>query len=200
MENAAEALKIAAWVLIFIVALSIGINSVNQTRQTMDTILAYNDKEYEYTYVEESESTEREVGLESILPTIYKAYTENYKIIFPADYTLYTKKIDGEVKNINYIDLEKESLGNNTDLKELFIEAILYGKEGKEDKLTKRFPNITFPPKENALYTKLDKQEKLKEKLGVYYQEETENAEQSSTLDANKTKKRVITYEKKVNN
>ncbi len=197
MENAAEALKIAAWVLIFIVALSIGINSVNQTRQTMDTILAYNDKEYEYTYVEESPSTQREVGIESILPTIYKAYSENYKIIFPEEYTLYTKKIDGEEKKINYIDLEKESLGNNTNLKKLLIEAILYGKEEKKDELKKSFPNIKFPKKGEALYNKLKDEVKLKEKLGVYYQEETENAEQSSTLDANKTKKRVITYEKR---
>ena len=81
MENAAEALKIAAWVLIFVVALSMCINSFSQARQTMDTILEYNDKEYSYTYVEDNGSTERIVGYESIIPTIYRAYKENYKII-----------------------------------------------------------------------------------------------------------------------
>lgn len=192
MENAAEALKIAAWVLIFIVALSLGINSVNQTRQTMDTILAYNDKEYEYTYVEENESTERIVGFESIIPTIYKAYNENYKIIFPDDYVLYKRNINGSKEAINYIDLEKESLSTN--LKEEFIKTILFGKESMDTTIANSFSNIEFNNQNNALYERL-KGKKWKEKLGVYYQEETENAEQNSTLDANKTKKRVITYE-----
>lgn len=192
MENAAEALKIAAWVLIFIVALSLGINSVNQTRQTMDTILAYNDKEYEYTYVEENESTERIVGFESIIPTIYKAYNENYKIIFPDDYVLYKRNINGSKEAINYIDLEKESLSTN--LKEEFIKTILFGKESMDTTIANSFSNIEFNHQNNALYERL-KGKKWKEKLGVYYQEETENAEQNSTLDANKTKKRVITYE-----
>lgn len=192
MENAAEALKIAAWVLIFIVALSLGINSVNQTRQTMDTILAYNDKEYEYTYVEENESTERIVGFESIIPTIYKAYNENYKIIFPDDYVLYKRNINGSKEAINYIDLEKESLSAN--LKEEFIKTILFGKESMDTTIANSFSNIEFNNQNNALYERL-KGKKWKEKLGVYYQEETENAEQNSTLDANKTKKRVITYE-----
>lgn len=193
MENAAEALKIGAWVLIFIVALSIGINSFTQARQTMDTILEYNDREYSYTYIEENGSTQRDVGYEAIIPTIYRAYKENYKIIFPEnDYVLYYK-IDslGNKEEVNYIDLEKETLGSD-EMKEEFIKGILYGKENVD---TSKFPNIEFRNKNQALFNRL-KNETLREYLGVYYQEETENAEESSTPDANKTKKRVITYEK----
>ena len=100
MENAAEALKIAAWVLIIVVALSICINSFSQARQTMDAIFSYNDKEYEYTYVENNGTTERIVGYESIVPTIYRAYKENYKIIFPENYVLYYNVVikNGEVE------------------------------------------------------------------------------------------------------
>lgn len=178
MENAAEALKIAAWVLIFVVALSMCINSFSQARQTMDTILEYNDKEYSYTYVEDNGSTERIVGYESIIPTIYRAYKENYKIIF-SNHTLYTKKVAGESIKINYIDLEKESLGNEQ-LKDKFLKGILFGE-------TNSFYNIQF--NESGLYENI-KGKKFIEKLGVYYQEESE-----ATPNTNKTKKRVITYE-----
>lgn len=194
MENAVEALKIAAWVLIFVVALSIGINSFSQARQTMDTILEYNDKEYEYTYVIESGSTERIVGYESIIPTIYRAYKENYKIIFPDSYALYSKKNSKE--KVNYIDLEKETLGNDSIMKEEFIKGILFGKESVDSKILDSFSNIEFNSKEDALYNKyLKKVKKYKEYLGVYYQEEVKNSEESSTPNTNKTKKRVITYE-----
>ena len=81
MENAADALKMAAWVLIFVVALSIIINAFGMARQTTDILISYNDNEYYTDYVEQG-STERKVGYETIIPAIYRAYKENYKIIF----------------------------------------------------------------------------------------------------------------------
>lgn len=196
MENAAEALKIAAWVLIFIVALSMCISSFTQARQTTDMILSYNEKDYDapFTYVEENGSTERIVSYESIIPTIYRAYKENYKIIFPSDYILYSKKDStGNIININYIDLEKDSPGGNDTDKEEFIKGILFGKGSvNSNSLNSSF--IFRDNKSNALYEKL-KGKKFKEYLGIYYQEEVGNTEESSTPDVNKTKKRVITYE-----
>lgn len=187
MENAAEALKIAAWVLIFVVALSMCINSFSQARQTMDVILEYNDKEYSYTYIEDNGSTERIISCESIIPAIYRAYKENYKIIFPENYILYTKKDTG--KQINYIDLEKETLGNEEAIEE-FIKGVLFGKQSVKDSMLKNsFYNINFKDTNDALYNKIEGR-KFKEKLGVYYQNETE-----TTPDTNKIKKRVITYE-----
>ena len=82
MENAADALQMAAAVLIFVLALTIAINSFGQVRQISQLIIGYNDREYDYTYVEDNGTTERIVGLESIIPSIYKAYRENYKIVF----------------------------------------------------------------------------------------------------------------------
>lgn len=201
MENAAEALKIAAWVLIIVVALSICINSFSQARQTMDAIFSYNDKEYEYTYVESNGTTEREVGYESIVPTIYRAYKENYKIIFPESYELYFNIVidNGTVnkESVNYIDLERQTINESS--KEDFIKGILFGKDAAGD--LSRFPNIEFPSKSESLYSKI-KEKKYKEHLGVYYQEEAgmTNEDLSSTPDASKTKKRVITYEEINNN
>ena len=82
MENAADALKIAAAVLIFVVALSISITAFGEARATVTSILEYRDREYDYTYIEDNGTTQRIVGLETIVPTIYRAYKENYKIIF----------------------------------------------------------------------------------------------------------------------
>ena len=83
MENATDALKMAASLLIFVVALSISINAFSRARQTSQIILDYSDREYDYTYVEENKDqngnilTERLVGIETIIPNIYKAYSEN---------------------------------------------------------------------------------------------------------------------------
>ena len=185
MENATEALKLAAWVLLFVVALSLSINSFGEARQTMDAILEYNDREYYYDYVKEQEgSTERIVGFESIIPTIYRAYKENYKIIFPSDYVLYTKKnSEGEDEKINYIDLEKETIGNQKDAED-FIRIILFG-ETEED--NGKFVNIDFSNREK-LYDKISTKKKYKEYLGEYYQEEAGNSEKlEGVADINKT-------------
>lgn len=202
MENAAEALKMAAAVLIFVLALSISINSFSEVRQTSQTILNYRDREYETTYVEDNGSTERLVGAETIIPSIYKIYQENYKIIFNINSIgyLYKKKItEGEKKGqdeeINYIDLQKEVLGNESQ-KQRFIQAILYGVnsfEGKSD-VEKEFKNLGIEfNNPNGIFEKI-KNKKYKESLGVYYQEEVDSDSASNISENNKTKKRVITY------
>ena len=202
MENAAEALKMAAAVLIFVLALSISINSFSEVRQTSQTILNYRDREYETTYVEDNGSTERLVGAETIIPSIYKIYQENYKIIFNINSIgyLYKKKITewekkGQDEEINYIDLQKEVLGNETE-KQRFIQAILYGVnsfEGKSD-VEKEFKNLGIEFNNPNGIFEIIKNKKYKESLGVYYQEEVDSDSASNISENNKTKKRVITY------
>ena len=47
MENAADALQMAAAVLVFVLALSISINAFGEARQTAQTILDNRDREYQ---------------------------------------------------------------------------------------------------------------------------------------------------------
>ena len=149
MENAADALKMAAAVLIFVLALSISINAFSEARQASDIILQYNDREYEYTYVEENKDdegnvlTERIVGIESIIPSIYKAYKENYKIVFYIpELVLYKKRVAknpttaNEWEDRNYIDLQNESIAGGEEQKRIFINAILYGENYESYKET----------------------------------------------------------------
>lgn len=199
MENAADALKMAAAVLIFVLALSISINAFGEVRQTSQIILESKDREYEYgegSYVESNGSTQRVVGLETIVPSIYKAYKENYKIVFTGNMVdtngLYQKKNEeGNLEPIKYIDLEKEVLGSDTQ-KERFVRAVLYG----ADTTTKNYfiENLGIYLNEDGIYDIIQR-EKLKftEKLGIYYQDEVEGA--TSSPEANKVQKRVITYE-----
>ena len=189
MENAADALKMAAWVLIFVVALSIIINAFGMARQTTDILISYNENEYYTDYVEQG-STERKVGYETIIPAIYRAYKENYKIIFlNNDGTpMYFYENKNTKEQINYIDLEKQNVGNDT-AKEEFIKYIVTGKEINNSQY--KFEN-SYDIKNNGLYNQI-KGKQFTESLGVYYQEEIDG-NQSNTPDANKTKKRVITY------
>lgn len=205
MENAADALKIAASVLIFVVALSISINAFGEARMTATTILNYQDNEYDYTYVEENTdasgnvSTERIVGVETVVPSIYKAYRENYKIVFKGlDGGVYTKDDEtGRAQEINTIDLQNEVLGTESQ-KEQFVNAILYGRKYSEFNTVKTTfeNNLHIHLNDEGIYDKIVGR-KIKENIGIYYQEEAglvEDEEDSSVPDANKTTKRVITY------
>lgn len=212
MENAVDALHIAASVLIFVLALSISINAFGQARQTADMLVSYNDREYSYTYVEENTDgagnvlTERLVGLDSIIPSIYKAYRENYKIVFRDSETsetaenllegdgLYRKRNNetGDYEPVYKIDLENESLAGD-EQKLDFLSVILYGNKADNfGDISSRLENLGISLNSVGLYDKINDR-KLKEDIGIYYQEETGGVGED-VPEANKTEKRVITY------
>lgn len=97
----------------------------------------------------------------------------------------------GNFENVFSIDLENEVLGSD-DQKEDFIKIILYGVKDDEDRKikTKMQTNLGIILYDEGIYD-IIKRNTFVEKLGVYYQEELQELD---TTDANKTKKRVITY------
>lgn len=196
-ESIADALKMAAAVLIFVVALSISINALGEARQTAQIVLDSQDREYDYTYVEDNGETQRIVGAETIIPSLYKAYRENYKIVFDTqkllarDKGLYQRRQeDGNYLPVFSIDLEEDVLGSDAD-KEEFIQAILYGPS--QDTKAKFLTNFRIILNDEGIYDIINRNRyTFIEKLGVYYQEELQASPNLS--DANKMKKRVITY------
>ena len=77
MENAADALKMAGAVLLFVLALSVIIFSFGQARANSDIILNYKDRETTYidgNYYYTTTGTERQVSLETVIPAIYRAF------------------------------------------------------------------------------------------------------------------------------
>lgn len=216
MENAADALKMAAAVLVFVLALGISISSFSQARTTADILIKYTDRETVTQYTQDTGDTTRIVGAETIIPTIYRAYNENYKILFYNSVgdliELYTKMENGARVYVNYIDLEKEVLGDNRQ-QDNFIMALLYGTDAtlqRADGTEIDFYdfvdglNSGIDLNSNGIYDTILKGNTFVEKFGVYYQEElttidadtdiSDQYEDTKTPDADKTKKRVISY------
>lgn len=203
MENAVDALKMAGAVLLFVLAISVAIVSFGQARETADTILDYKDRETVYidgNLYYRATGTERTVGLETIIPTIYRAYIENYKIVFEGlNEPIYTLKLSGNTKIAKYtIDLETKTTTDgiqinnvalaNDEQKSEFLCGILYNdftKSGSAENFKKKY-NVELPT--NSLISRL-KGKKITEYLGVYYQNDNEDVP-----DVNKTEKRIITY------
>lgn len=197
MENAVDALKLGAAVLIFVLALSVSVTAFSEARIASSTLLDYRDREFwlgssDYWYSEASNQT-RTVGKESIIPSIYRAKTEKFKIVFDFkdDYYLFTKKIEGVDKPINIIELETlESYGDS------FINIILYGeaKSGVDSDIIndiKKSKKITFRTSE-FLFERINNI-KFQELPGEFYPSEA-TAGKSKVPESNIEKKREITY------
>jgi len=83
MENAVDALKIGFAVFVFTMALSLAIYMFTEAKTTADIVLHSSDITTYMEYEEVAEGSEnRVVGLETIIPTLYKYYKENYTVIF----------------------------------------------------------------------------------------------------------------------
>lgn len=189
MENAVEALKFAGAVMAFTFALTISISSFSTAREAVTSIINMRDRETEYTYVEPTEDLTRTVGVETVVPSLYRAYRENIEIYFfdsnGNPVTLYYKTDNncklvlenGDNVGINYVNLELENFSS--------IEEA----SNHLDILLRKNP-ITYNGKyknqichDEGLYAFLSKYT-FKESFGEYYQ----------GTGTTKTKKRVITY------
>lgn len=190
MENAIEALKIAFAVMMLVLALGLSMSSFSNARLAADSIIEMSDREKEYTYIEPSDDLlTRTVGIETIIPAMYRAYTENIEIYFYESdgttplYLYYktdsqgerVKKSDGSDEKINYIDLSLENFATSADaIKHL---DILIGAEDTNNTYEKQIMHT------QGLYEYF-KGKTFTETLGEYYQ----------GTGAAKIKKRVITY------
>lgn len=223
-DNISEALLTAGSVLLFVIGLSIAILAFSQARETIDTVLSYSDREAltiendeRFYYLANEGDTKRYVGKETIIPTIYRAYKESYKIIFefPDDYYLFEQNVKNEEtgivesKEITSMDLEQAL---NDDLaSRQFLNGILYHDfayaTGKNQ--TDYEAKFSVKPNTKSLYQYLTEKEtyyKIEESLGTYYTNDVggtpmvevidENGQtvEERQSDVNKTEKRVITY------
>ena len=202
-DNVADALKMAGFVLIFVLGLSIVFIAYSNARQSIDAVLSYSDRESltidnnsRYYYLLDTSKASRNVGIETVIPTIYRAYKENYKIIFDfsnidSSYYLFKNKAGDEIKKI---DLEELSIATDLESR-IFLNGILYGDfETNNNDFKEHFKLGEVNEKIDSLYYHvLSKNYKIEEKLGTYYMEDLDSVK-SQNPEANKTEKRVITY------
>lgn len=109
MENAVDALKIGFAVLVFVMALSLTMYMFTHAKETADLVLHSSDMSAYMEYIEPENGTEnRVVGLETIIPTLYKYYKENYTVIFrnsSGDFLkLYDTKTNPELWSRGYVN------------------------------------------------------------------------------------------------
>ena len=198
MENAVDAFKWGAAVLIFVLALAVCVTSFSEARIASSILLDYRDREFwlgssDYWHSETSDPA-RIVGKETIIPSIYRAKTEKFKIVFEfkVDYFLFSKKIDGVDTKINVVELETlESYGDS------FINIVLYGKDksGVDTDIIngiERAKGITFRTSEDCLFKKINNKQ-FQELPGEFYPSEA-TAGKSKVPESNREKKREITY------
>lgn len=102
MENAVEALKMAFAVIVFGLALTVSMISFNAVKATSDLVLYTKDETnfYDYQGATGKAAENRIVGLETIIPTLYKYYKENYTVVFKrGTYDFAT----GDISNWEYL-------------------------------------------------------------------------------------------------
>ena len=210
-ENIADALKMAGSVLLFVMGLFIAILAFSQARESMDIVLSYSDRESlsiegnpRFYYLSKDNDTSRYVGKETIIPAIYRAYKENYKIVFkfPDDYYLFKQEVKNakglnKEKKISTLDLANQSLSSDLASRQ-FLNGIIYGDFEYENEKSKNdyINKFKITPNDISLYQYLTEKEstyKIKEYLGTYYIEDVNGTSEVNAV--NKTEKRVITYE-----
>ena len=210
-ENIADALQMAGSVLLFVMGLSIAILAFSQARESMDIVLSYSDRESlsiegnpRFYYLSKDNDTSRYVGKETIIPAIYRAYKENYKIVFkfPDDYYLFKQEVKNakglnKEKKISTLDLANQSLSSDLASRQ-FLNGIIYGDFEYENEKSKNdyINKFKITPNDISLYQYLTEKEstyKIKEYLGTYYIEDVNGTSEVNAV--NKTEKRVITYE-----
>ena len=201
MENAADALKIAFAVMVFVLALSLSISCLSEANSAVQAVAFMRDRETNYTYVTPSSDLTRIVGVETVVTSMYKAYEENFQIRFydsnnnPLVLYYRTDNNGNRIKKDNadipvtYIDLKDENyanaeeaithlnflLGNYRNYNDTYYNKIV--------NLKKYSNQIIINDYGDGLYN-FFAGKKFKENLGEYYQ----------GTDSTKIKKRVITY------
>ncbi len=83
MENAADALKIAFGIFVFVLALTLAISIIGQARATSEVVFHTNDKTEFYQYATAdniANSKNRIVGMETVIPTIHRYAKEQYAV------------------------------------------------------------------------------------------------------------------------
>ena len=108
MENAVEALKMAGFMLLFIIALSITMVTLTQAKTTADALVKNQDRQESYQYVELAEG---ETKWTTVLDRFYRKFHPSVEKTLAR---LEKKKLIKEVKNgpseikVNHYELTKE--------------------------------------------------------------------------------------------
>ena len=163
MENAVDALKIAAAVLVFVIALTIAFALLSQAKATSDIMLFASDKTNYYTYSNEAENKAgRIVGADVVISSLYRYYKESVvvRIVEGTNITEFNTETDGGLsqrerkKRVNDW-IEKNSSTLNGTFLETFDEVKKSGEYIVEDDGSE----ITVQSGQTSIYITYTKQQ-----------------------------------------
>ncbi len=121
MENAAEALKLAGFTLLFVTALSIAMMTIMQAKRTSEQIITFSDKTNYSSTIDVNTSKQNDDGnrivtVYDIIPTLYRYSQEKYIVLFENSneqpLTVYTGSIKANStasERISYLNSELET-------------------------------------------------------------------------------------------
>ncbi len=197
MENAIEALKIASGVLMFVLALTISISCFSQANESITSIVNMSDKDTKILYdnIRPSDNLTRTVGIETIIPTMYKAYdSDSLEIYFedskgepmPIYYEIdsYGNRVkDGEKdKIVSYIGTKIETSYPDSETQIKHLDMVLAGSNRYKDvdeNMVKKYEKGFYQFGANDSFFDYIKGKKFEEKLGEYYESEGSTSTQT---------------------
>lgn len=132
MENASNALLMAFAVLIFIIALSITLNTLSQAKTTADIVLFYSDRENFQTSLKDDainvSNGGRNVNVDTVIATIYRCAKEKFSVKIRDDGTEYIFEYDIQTQEEIKATIEKfikKHTGNT--YRETYVEVTTSG-------------------------------------------------------------------------
>lgn len=112
MENSIDALKMAFAVIVFVLALSVSIMVFSQARAVSEQVFYLTDNTNFHEYVSDSKRPPegRIVAGETIIPTLYRYYKENFNVIIKdkEDNILVEFNLEKETREHNEVDGHKK--------------------------------------------------------------------------------------------
>lgn len=134
MENAADALKIAFAIFVFVIAIAVTFSIISQAKSTADTVLYHSDETNFYEHVASGVGN-REVSVKEVISTLYRYYKESVSVTINIGNKSRTFDLANSSSNINTIENELASyieknllnLPENTIFIEEFVEVPISG-------------------------------------------------------------------------
>lgn len=133
MDNAVDALKIAFGVLVFVIGLTVSINAFAQAKAVSDEVFYMADKTNFYEYTSEEKIPEgRIVSGETIIPTLYRYYKENFNVIIlnANGKEICTLNLEQEIKDYNKNPKNAPWVGNDNIDTKLRVDIEVKGGQG----------------------------------------------------------------------
>lgn len=105
MENVTDALYLSFAVLSLVIALALSMNTFSQARETSDIVIGTVEaaSNLDYDEIDTTSLSYREVGLETIVPSLYRYYKENLTIVFLKG-TPVTDAVTGKITGVSGVE------------------------------------------------------------------------------------------------